>query len=120
MKNLQSVIGIQNEDDGVIMFSNGYELKTDHPQDCCESHYWSLSDLSIEDFEGLLFDLSNENFFERVDGYGIKLKPENGFPISIPAYGYNNGYYSDELSLVLSFNRKFDITNCQLNKYYDI
>lgn len=114
MKNLQSVVGIhKGEDDGFIIFSNGFTLKTHHEQECCESHYWYLMDLSIDDFDGLLFDLTDENFFERVEGYGIKLLPENGFPISIPAYGYNNGYYSSDLNLILSFKREYDISECQ-------
>ena len=116
-ENIQKVIAIKNEDDGVIEFSNGYSLTTNHHQDCCEWHYWSLSDLSIDDFDGLEFDLDDDNFFERIEGYGIALKPTNGFPVRIPAYGSNNGYYSDNLSLVLSKDDKiikeYDITECQ-------
>jgi len=122
MENLLSVIEVVNGDEGEIKFSNGYILSTNHESDCCEIHYWSLSDLTIEDFNGLLFDLSSDNFFERVEGYGVKLIPTNGFPISIPAYGYNNGYYSDNLSLVImdsNYNtiKEFEISECQSNQY---
>ena len=117
MGNKCKVISIENEDDGVIRFDNGMSLNTYHPQDCCESHYWSLEDLTMSDFEGLEFDLSNSNFFERLDGYGIALNPISGFPIRIPAYGFNNGYYSSYLSLELKENNKliiaFDISECQ-------
>lgn len=112
------VVDIDSVDDGEIIFSNGYILSTYHSQDCCESHYWSLSDLSIDDFNNLEFNLDGD-FFERIDGYGIKLIPINGHPIPIPAYGYNNGYYSSELRLNISdenYNiiREFDITDCQV------
>jgi hypothetical protein len=113
----QKVIAIKNEDDGVIEFSNGYRLSTHHESDCCESHYWSLSDLTINDFDGLEFDLDDDNFFGRIEGYGICLVPIDGFPIRIPAYGSNNGWYSQNLSLVLTKDNKtineFDITECQ-------
>lgn len=116
-ENIQKVVAIKNEDDGVIEFSNGYRLSTHHDQDCCESHYWSLTDLTINDFDGLEFDLDDDNFFGRIEGYGICLVPVSGFPIRIPAYGYNNGWYSSDLSLILSKDNKtineFDITECQ-------
>ena len=88
-------------------------LYSGHDQDCCESHYLSFEDLTSSDFENLLFDLENDNFFERVEGYGIRLLPINGLPIAIPGYGSNNGYYSDELKLVLESKRIFDIIECQ-------
>jgi hypothetical protein len=117
METICKVVEIKNEDDGVIVFSNGYTLNTYHGQDCCESHYWSLTDLSIDDFDGLEFDLDDDNFFGRIEGYGICLVPIDGFPIRIPAYGYNNGYYSENLTLVLTKDNKtvkeFDITECQ-------
>lgn len=113
MKNLK-VVGIRNE---CLIFDNGFELYSYHEQYCCENHYMSMSDLTLEDFEGLEFDLSNDDFFERIEGYGIALKPKNGFPVRIPAYGKNNGYYSSNLSLVISgedgFKKIYDITECQ-------
>jgi hypothetical protein len=73
--------------------------------------------LSLEDFEGLEFDLSNDSFFERVNGYGIALKPIFGHPVRVPGYGSNNGYYSDQLELIVSngndFTNTFDISECQ-------
>jgi hypothetical protein len=50
----------------------------------------------------LEFDLDDDNFFGRIEGYGICLVPTNGFPIRIPAYGANNGYYTTNLALILS------------------
>ena len=118
METTCKVIAIENGwVDGVIVFSNGYKLTTHHESDCCEHHYWSLTDLSLSDFDNLEFDFDDDNFFGRIEGYGICLVPVNGFPVRIPAYGSNNGYYSDNLSLVLSKDDKiikeYDITECQ-------
>jgi hypothetical protein len=97
-----------------ITFSNGLVLSSDHQQDCCESHYLSFSDLKLEDFDGLEFDLTDESFFARVPDYGIRLIPINGHQISVPGYGSNNGYYGSNIDLVLSDGRRFDVSECQV------
>lgn len=101
-----------------LVFDNGMELSSYHDTDCCESHYLSFSDLTLADFEGLEFDLSNDNFFERIDNYGIALKPITGWSVKIPGYGSNNGWYSSHLDLVISdqdgFRKTFDISKCQV------
>lgn len=102
-----------------IEFKNGIMLYSDHLEDCCESHYLSFEDLSLSDFEGLEFDLSGETFFKRIDNYGIELLPLKGHSVKIPGYGYNNGYYSSDLTLCIEGNgvlKKFDITECQVVK----
>ena len=113
MKNLKVV----RVDSDSIEFDNGVNLYSDHDQSCCESHYLSMSDLTLADFEGLEFDLTKEDFFERIEGYGIALKPINGFPVRIPGYGNNNGYYSSNIDLVITdnkgFRKVFDISECQ-------
>lgn len=119
MKNLKVV----KIDSDTIEFDNGVMLYSEHQQDCCENHYLSMSDLTLSDFEGLEFDLSDDNFFERIEDYGIALKPIRGFSVKIPGYASNNGYYSSNLSLVLStnngFKKTFDISECQKDTYYD-
>ena len=114
MKNLK-VVKIDSDS---LEFENGIILTSEHESDCCENHYLSLSDLTIDDFKGLEFDLTKDDFFERVEDYGIALKPINGFPVRIPGYGSNNGYYSSNLALVISdkkgFSKSFDITECQV------
>ncbi len=113
MKNLK-VIKIDSD---TIYFNNGVKLFSDHQQDCCESHYLSVSDLELSDFDGLIFDLSNDTFFNRIEDYGIELLPLNGHSVKIAGYGYNNGYYSHELTLCLEgegISKRFDITECQL------
>lgn len=100
-----------------LEFDNGVKLDSDHSSECCEKHYLDLSDLTLEDFAGLKFNLTNDNFLEKIEGYGIALKPINGFPVRIPGYGSNNGYYSHNLTLTLSdgkaFYKVFDISECQ-------
>lgn len=99
-----------------VRFDDGSAIYSDHDQDCCERHYLDFSELSLDDFENLEFDLSSPSFFERVDDYGIRLLPVRGHPIGVPGYGYNNGYYSANLSLVLTrpdSSTTFDITECQ-------
>ena len=107
-------VRISNPNNDQILFDNGLTLSSYHDQDCCEHHYLDFSNLKLEDFENLEFDLSEDKFFERVEDYGIRLIPINGHPISIPGYGSNNGYYSSNLSLVLSDGRVFDVSECQV------
>lgn len=108
------VVSIKND---IITFDNGAMLYSEHEQSCCESHYLSMKDLVLADFEGLEFNISNDKFFERIKGYGIALIPLNGHPVRIPGYGYNNGFYSSNLALVLEFSngsrREYDVTYCQ-------
>ena len=101
-----------------IEFDNGWTLSSDHSQDCCESHYLSFQDLTLSDFEGLEFNLANEEFFKRIDGYGIELVPVFGHSVRVPGYGYNNGYYSSDLDLILTDTNnneviRLDISECQ-------
>ena len=100
-----------------VEFNDGTQIYSEHSQDCCESHKLDFSKLSLEDFQGLEFDLTKDSFFERVDGYGIRLIPLVGHPVSVPGYGSNNGYYSSNMSLVVKFatgkSTVYDISECQ-------
>jgi hypothetical protein len=99
-----------------ITFSNGYELRSHHDQDCCETHELTLTDINLDDFDGLEFSLSGDEFFRKVPDFGIELVPISGHPVKIPAHGYNNGYYGTNLTLVLvtpNGLREYDITECQ-------
>lgn len=104
-------------DGNSLVFENGVTLYSNHNSDCCESHELTMSDLTMADFEGLEFDLTNDDFFKRIDGYGIELIPINGHSVKIPGHGYNNGYYSDQLDLLLTdgkdFKKQYDISECQ-------
>lgn len=108
-------VKVTHVDSDYIKFDDGSKLSSDHDQSCCEHHYLSFEGLTLSDFDGLSFDLSS-NFFEKVPDFGIRLVPVNGHSVSVPGYGYNNGYYSANLSLVLDrpdSQTTFDITECQ-------
>lgn len=100
-----------------IEFENGVQLYSNHDKYCCENHYLSFSDLTIADFEGLEFDLTNDNFFRRIEDYGIELVPIHGHSVKVPGYGSNNGYYSSKLDLIVTngkdFKKEYDISECQ-------
>jgi hypothetical protein len=114
MKDLK-VVAVNSDS---IEFSDGVFLRSWHDQDCCEEHSLTLTDISLSDFDGLLFDLSRDDFFKRVDGYGIELIPIHGHSVKIPAHGYNNGYYSSNLDIVIEFDgkelKRWDISDCQV------
>lgn len=113
MENLK-VIKLDSEG---LEFENGVKLYSSHNSDCCEHHWLCFNDLTLEDFKGLEFDLSDDKFFKKIEDYGIELMPVNGHSIKVPGYGNNNGYYSTELTLVVESeetSREFDITECQV------
>jgi hypothetical protein len=89
--NKLKVIKVESES---IIFENGFKLFSNHDADCCETHYLKFEDLTLSDFEGLEFDLSGDDFFKRIEGYGIELIPIHGHSVRIPGYASNNGYYS--------------------------
>lgn len=124
-----TLYSIARIDENGIIFKdskNEYDkilLTSKHDQSCCESHYLDFSYLENNDFSNLLFDLNSKSLIEKVPGYGIRLVPTNGHPISIPGYADNNGYYTDDLTIVIKplyrkvFLRKEDITSCQKGVY---
>lgn len=94
---------------GVILYSN-------HERNCCEGHYLSFKDLKLDDFDGLEFDLTTDDFFKKINDYGIELIPINGYSVKVPGYGSNNGYYSTDLQLCVTgagIDKEWDITECQ-------
>lgn len=101
-----------------IVFENGAVLSSSHDSDCCEHHWLDFNYAKEEDFKDLEFDLSGDEFFKKIEDYGIELVPIQGHSIKIPGYGSNNGYYSTELTLVLEGKdfktRTFDISECQV------
>jgi hypothetical protein len=102
---------------GMIIFEDGITMTSNHDSDCCEIHELNFDELELDEFKDLKFDLSNDQFFRRIRGYGIELMPIEGHSVRIAGHGYNNGYYSDELELVLSFEdgttKVYDVTECQ-------
>jgi hypothetical protein len=113
----EGIVSVISLDYTTIYFENGYKLTSVHDNDCCESHELYVKDLRLVDFEGLDFDLTNDNFFNRIEGYGIELIPIRGHSVKIAGHGDNNGYYSDQLDLVIEKDdvevKRYDITKCQ-------
>jgi len=115
-------IKIKSLDGNGITFEDGTKIYSDHDSDCCEWHELDTEGIDFDEVKDLEFDTSLplEELIEKVDGYGIRIKSSNNFPLSIPGYGYNNGYYSDNLTLYLTQgnrNESLDITECQEWKY---
>ncbi len=101
-----------------ILFDCGIKMLSQHNQDCCEEHFLFFGDLTLQDFYRLEFDLTGEDFFRRIPGYGIELMPLTGWSVRIPGYGFNNGYYSSAIDLVLERENgeiyaEYDVSECQ-------
>jgi len=107
---------VVNIDGDSLVFDNGATLSSSHDQDCCESHYLNFSELNISDFDGLEFNLEDDFFFKKVEGYGVELIPLKGHPVRVAGYGYNNGYYGTNIDLVFSngkITKTYDVSECQ-------
>jgi len=103
------------------------ELSDYHETICCEAHYidWEYRDQVTPEMRFTLNTDDYNTLFERVEGYGIRLLPNpgTGHPISIPGYGRNNGFYSDDIILVIKitdktqntvvYKKELDISECQ-------
>jgi hypothetical protein len=112
-------------DEIVFKFENGKELKINcyHRDDCCENVY---ADFSI--FKYLIKDLIGKQIsnivIKGVEDMGflvcLGLKEkwrdtiDNYSKVFVPCYNYQNGYYSDNLELQLSYDGveiKIDISD---------
>lgn len=83
--------------------------------DCC---FLMLENLNINDFDGLLFDLSSDNFVELVPDYGIRLVAENGTKIDLPAWGGDKDFFQEKdvilyLTKKCEILKKWNISLCQ-------
>lgn len=111
---------VEHNEDYALIFSDGSKLYSEHKTECCEFHYLDLTSIDLNEVEKLNFDLSGDDFFNRIPEYGIELLPLNGHPIRIPGYGENSGNYDEDLSLVLDRGngdiRRYDVEDCQTIK----
>ena len=84
-----------------IELANGFKLASYHEQDCCESVYADWSSLEDTGFMGR--ELIDELFIYGQENLGIVLQPDlsNDY-YAVNCYNSQNGYYSDQLGLVLS------------------
>ena len=104
-----------NYEDVIGMFTS------EHDSDCCEHHELDF-EWKKEEFETV------KQFLKKVDKIEIKWTPgmwitlrmydrEKEFWFFIPWRGYNNGYYSDNLTLIVKlkngFEKRYDIREYQ-------
>ena len=112
--------------DGELIFENGLTITSEHEQDCCESHWADFSVMqgyNINTVTGKQIDIKEVEFSENikecidlVEDAGFNLIAIDGSKYFIPCYASNNGYYSSDLTLVISHNNvkaEIDITDCQ-------
>lgn len=101
---------IKKWDDDYIWFTDGSTISYDHIQNCCEYNWADFSVLEIyyqdeefDDFEVIPVDDC---------GFLLELKQRNTKPwfhydytptkrIFIPCYSDQNGYYSDDLTIII-------------------
>lgn len=113
---------IESWDDERITFDDGSYISYDHEQDCCEYNYADFSVLDVmlgRDKDYIEFDSFE---IDTVDdgGFLIKLKLANDrvlrgayHNIFIPCYSEQNGYYSDDITIIYS-----DKNNNVIEKWY--
>ena len=77
-----------------LLFDNGTTVVDEHRQDCCESVYADWDQL--KDTDVLSHDFQEDLIIEGVEDSGFRL--EGYF---IPCYNEQNGYYSDELEILI-------------------
>lgn len=113
-------------DDEYIILENADKEKlkvySNHDTECCEIHYLDFSEIEDMLEDNMLFCIDTEDpssFFCKVEGFGIRMLPVNGHPVSVPGYGRNNGYYSSDMELVVEDMRfhkevlNIDVSECQ-------
>lgn len=107
-----------------IVFDNGYKLEYYHKQDCCEQVYADfevLETYNVSIKTGKSINIKEIDFRENlsklvegVEGLGFNMISKIGEKFFIPCYNDQNGYYSNELELILHTDNSketLDITN---------
>jgi len=109
---------VRREEDIKIAYDGGYLLiGTEHSQDCCENVYADFSPMDY--LVDKLKDKKISNItIKGVEDMGFLLcfeeKYNSTHKVFIPCYNSQNGYYSDNLELVIHDNEqtvKIDISN---------
>jgi hypothetical protein len=97
---------IKEFNESEILFTNGKKIYFEHEQDCCENVYCDFNALKDMDIMNVEFD-------------DIKIEPvkDSGFRLNgyfIPCYNEQNGYYSDDLTLVVDNGYEKKMIDLQL------
>lgn len=81
-----------------VEFENGFRIEDYHEQDCCEHVYADWSSLDNTGFDNLEI---SELVIEGVECVGFRI---NGY--TVHCYNSQNGYYSSDLELNITYNGK--------------
>ena len=97
---------IQNN---LVTLENGITISYYHEQECCEDVYADFEALKDTTFENEVIEIP---VIEKVTDKGIRI---NGY--FVPCYNSQNGYYSNDLSLIIKSKngevlQHLDITSC--------
>ncbi len=117
-------VKVSEEQLNIVIGNEAIEFKSEHSQDCCESVY---ADFSIVGYhlERLVSKEFTSIVMKPVEDMGFLLIFEGGYKntekIFIPCYNYQNGYYSDNLSISIAVlntegmnnvTTTVDVSNC--------
>lgn len=102
-----------------IKFDNGKVLEDYHDQDCCEWVYADWENMQVMGETKYNYLCARDlDFFENIlesivpiEDLGFYIVTKQGICILVSCYNYQNGYYSDELSLKYDDQYR-DITKC--------
>lgn len=113
-----------------IVFDNGNYLEYEHQQDCCERVYADFKNLQVFTDVGanavksddLVFDPDLTKHITQAEGVGFMIEDKNGVRLFVSCYDCQNGYYSDDLTLIYhnvytGKVEKIDITECCKKDY---
>ncbi len=124
-------MNIKEINENNIIFDNGYKLEAYHNQNCCEHVYADfdiLESYNLSTKTGQSINIKEVDFEENlnklVEGIkklGFNLISKLGEKFFVPCYNSQNGYYSNELKLILhTSNSKetLDITDFVKDEIY--
>lgn len=111
-----------------IIFDNGYILNFYHEQDCCENVYADLGILKTYnvstktgktiDIKDIDFEESLDKLIEGINEAGFNMISKIGEKFFVPCYNEQNGYYSSNLELFLTYREVMDITDYVKDEIY--
>lgn len=105
---------ISDVDSFGIHFEDGSVLTYEHYQDCCEHNYADFE--QIDDIAlNTVFD-TEALVFEHVPGSGFRFG-NAGKMFFVPCYSEQNGYYTDEITLIFN-DKEIFVVECELVSYY--
>lgn len=99
-------------EEGKLTFDNGVTITDYHGQDCCEHVYADF--MQLEDT-----DVLSHEFNESIEIQGVK---NAGFRIEgyfIPCYNVQNGYYSDQLTLIIENPNKKEKREIDISEFVE-